>query len=203
MSRLAEEEQIEAYNIPQGVMAQMLRDMAAKGPGVITKIGLDTFVDPAREGGKMNRSAKKDIVERITLDGETWLRYRPIPVDVAVIRGTSADEDGYISLEEEVHYDEVASMAAAAKNNGGLVIAQVKYLKKRGELPCAQVKVRRTSASATRKTVLNSSVYSPREKAVLRLRTKGRLDRGEVPRAAREIKATPRAFTATPKINSR
>lgn len=141
MSRLAEEEQIEAYNLPQGVMAQMLRDMSARGPGVITKIGLDTFVDPTQEGGKMNKSAKEELVERITLDGETWLRYRPLPVDIAVIRGTSADEDGYISMEEEVHYDEVASMAAAAKNNGGLVIAQVKYLKKRGEIPCAQVKV--------------------------------------------------------------
>lgn len=141
MSRLAEEEQVEAYNMPQGVMAQMMRDMAAKGPGVITKIGLDTFVDPVQEGGKMNRSAKDDLVERIMLDGEVWLRYKPISVDVAIIRGTSADEDGYISMEEEVHYDEVVSMAAAAKNNGGIVIAQVKYLKKQGEIPCGRVKI--------------------------------------------------------------
>jgi len=141
MGQLAMEEGVEAYNMPQGVMAQMMRNMAAKGPGVITKIGLDTFIDPRREGGKMNASAKEDLVEVMTIDGEEWLRYKPVPIDVAIIRGTSADEDGYISFEEEVHYDEVTSMAAAAKNNGGIVICQVKYLVKNGCIDVSKVRI--------------------------------------------------------------
>ena len=141
MGQLAASEQLEAYNLPQGVMAQMTRVMAAHGPGVITKIGLDTFVDPRQDGGKMNASAKEDLVELMTIDGEEWLRYKPVPFDVAIIRGTSADEDGYISFEEEVHYDEAVSMAAAAKNNGGIVICQVKYLVKSGSVDISKVRV--------------------------------------------------------------
>ena len=141
MGRLAVEEKIEAYNLPQGVMAQMMRAMAAHGPGVITKIGLETYIDPRQSGGKMNHSAREDLVELMELDGEEWLRYKPIPIDVAILRGTSADEDGYISFEEEVHYDEAVSMAAAAKNNGGIVIVQVKRTVKRGTLPCVQVRI--------------------------------------------------------------
>lgn len=141
MGRLAMEEVIEAYNMPQGVMAQLVRVMAAKGPGVITKIGLDTYIDPRQSGGRMNESAKEDLIELITIDGEEWLRYKPVPFDVAVIRGTTADEDGYISFEEEVHYDEAVSMAAAAKNNGGIVIVQVKRMAKRDTLECAKVRV--------------------------------------------------------------
>lgn len=143
MSQLADEEEIEAYNFPQGVMAQMMRNMAAHGPGVITKIGLGTFADPRLDGGKMNQKARdaEDLVELMNIDGEDWLRYKPVPIDVAIIRGTTADEDGYISFEEEPHYDEADSMAAAAKNNGGIVIAQVKYLAKRGSLDVSKVKV--------------------------------------------------------------
>lgn len=141
MGKLAMEEELEAYNMPQGVMAQMVRTMAAKGPGVITKIGLDTYIDPRQSGGKMNESAKEDLIEVMNIDGEEWLRYKPIPFDVAIIRGTTADEDGYISFEEEVHYDETVSMAAAAKNNGGIVIVQVKRLAKRDSLECAKVRI--------------------------------------------------------------
>lgn len=141
MGKLAVEEEVEAYNMPQGVMAQMVRAMAAKGPGVITKIGLDTYIDPRQSGGKMNESAKEDLIEVMTIDGEDWLRYKPISFDVAIIRGTTADEDGYISFEEEVHYDEAASMAAAAKNSGGIVIVQVKRMAKRDTLECAKVRV--------------------------------------------------------------
>ena len=141
MGQLAVDEAVEAYNMPQGVMSQLLRCMAAHGPGVITKIGLDTFIDPRQEGGKMNASAKEDLVELMTIDGEEWLRYKPVPIDVAIIRGTSADEDGYISFEEEVHYDEAVSMAAAAKNNGGIVICQVKYLARSGSIDISRVRV--------------------------------------------------------------
>lgn len=141
MGKLALEEAMEAYNMPQGVMAQMTRAMAANGPGVITKIGLDTYIDPRQSGGKMNESAKEDLIELILIDGEEWLRYKPVRFDVAIIRGTTADEDGYISFEEEVHYDEAASMATAAKNNGGIVIVQVKRMAKRDTLECAKVRV--------------------------------------------------------------
>lgn len=141
MGELAIKEELEAYNFPQGVLAQMMRVMAAHGPGVITKIGLDTFVDPRQSGGKMNQSAKEDLVEVICIDGEEWLRYKPIPIDVAILRGTSSDPDGYISLEEEAHYDEVAAMAAAAKNNGGIVIVQVKYLVERNSIDLSKIKI--------------------------------------------------------------
>lgn len=141
MGKLAMAEELEAYNMPQGVLAQLMRDMAAKGPGVITKIGMDTYIDPLLSGGKMNNSAQEDLIERITIDGEQWLRYKPIPIDIAIIRGTTADEDGYISFEEEVHYDETLAMAAAAKNNGGIVIVQVKYLAKRDTLTLANVRL--------------------------------------------------------------
>ena len=141
MGQLAIEEDIEAYNLPQGVMAQMMRSMAAHGPGVITKIGLGTYIDPRQECGRMNQSAKDSLVEVIEIGGEEWLRYKPVPIDIAIIRGTTADADGYISLEEEVHYDEVVAMAGAAKNNGGIVIVQVKNLAKADSIPCAKVKI--------------------------------------------------------------
>lgn len=141
MGELAIAEEIEAYNFPQGVMAQMMRNMAEKGPGIITKIGLKTYIDPRLDGGKINQSATEDLVELMEIDGEEWLRYKPIPIDVAIIRGTTADEDGYISCEEEVHYDELVAMAAAAKNNGGIVIAQVKYIAERKSLNVAQTKI--------------------------------------------------------------
>ncbi|HHV11470.1 MAG TPA: acyl CoA:acetate/3-ketoacid CoA transferase [Clostridiales bacterium] len=141
MGQLAMEEEVEAYNFPQGVMAQLIRNMSARGPGVITKIGLGTYIDPRQSGGRINQSAKDDLVELIEIDGEEWMRYKPIPIDVALIRGTTADEDGYISYEEEVHYDEVLAMAAAAKNNGGIVIVQVKQLAKRETLDFAKTKI--------------------------------------------------------------
>ena len=141
MGDLALAEEIEAYNFPQGVMAQMMRDLAAKGPGIITKIGLGTYIDPRLGGGKMNKRAKDDLVEIMHIDGEEWLRYKPTPVNIAVLRGTSADEDGYISVEEEAHYDELLAMAGAAKNNGGIVIVQVKYLVQRGSLAVSQTKI--------------------------------------------------------------
>lgn len=139
--KMAANEEVEAYNFPQGVMAQMMRSMASKGPGVITKIGLNTYIDPRQDGGKMNKRTTEELVEVMNIDGEEWLRYKPVPVDVAILRGTTADEDGYISCEEEVHYDELSAMAGAAKNNGGIVIVQVKNLAKRGALDVALTKI--------------------------------------------------------------
>lgn len=128
LGKLAVDNEIEAYNLPQGVMSQMFRDAAAGKPRTITSVGLHTFVDPALTGGRLNDRTTEDIVERIEFDGQTYLAYRPIRPDVALIRGTTADEHGNVSMEQEVVYLEALSQAMATKNNGGIVIVQVQRL---------------------------------------------------------------------------
>jgi propionate CoA-transferase len=118
----------EAYCLPQGVICQIWRDIAAHRPGVITKIGLGTFVDPRLEGGKMNKATTKDYVKVIQLEGEEWLFYPTFKVDVAIIRGTTADEDGNLTVENEGALMECLPLAQAAKNTGGIVIAEVEYV---------------------------------------------------------------------------
>jgi propionate CoA-transferase len=139
--KLIEEERIEAYNLPSGVLYHMHREAAAKRPGVLTKVGLDTFVDPRRHGGRMNAFTKSDLVEVVQFDGQEWLYYRSIAPDVAIIRGTTADENGNISMEHEGAFLGVVDQALAARNNGGIVIAQVKRLAGNGTLKAQQVKV--------------------------------------------------------------
>ena len=99
MQLLALENKIEAYVLPGGVIMQLMRETAAKRPGLITHVGLGTFVDPLQDGGRMNDAAKDSLVERITIDGKQYLRYLPIPVDVALLKGSAADEEGNISLD--------------------------------------------------------------------------------------------------------
>lgn len=139
MGRLALEEKIEAYNLPQGVISQMYQSIAANKPGVITKTGLNTFIDPRIEGGKMNASAKENLVKVLEIDGDEWLHFPNIKVDVALIRGTTADENGNISYEEEAAILDGISIAQAAKNSGGIVIAQVKNIVKAGTLKSKEV----------------------------------------------------------------
>jgi propionate CoA-transferase len=131
----------EGYCLPQGVIAQLWREIAAHRPGVITKIGLGTFVDPRLEGGKMNKATTEELVQVIQLNGEEWLLYPTFPVDVAIIRGTTADEDGNLTVEDEGALLECMPLAQAAKNSGGIVIAQVQNLAKRGTLHPKQVRV--------------------------------------------------------------
>ena len=119
MQALAREEKIEAYVLPSGVTTQLFREIGAGRPGLITHVGLGTFVDPRQDGGRMNRSAQDTLVELIEIEGRTLLRYRPFPVDVAVLRGSYADADGNISMEEEPANLESFALALAAHNSGG------------------------------------------------------------------------------------
>lgn len=138
MGRLALEEKIEAYNFPQGVLSQLYQAVAAKKPGVITKTGLHTFIDPRIEGGKMNRRATEDLVRLLEIDGEEWLFYPSMKYDFGLVRGTTADAKGNISFEEEAAVLEAVSLCQAVKNSGGIVIAQVKY-RTMGTIPAKQV----------------------------------------------------------------
>lgn len=127
LGKLALENKVAAYNLPQGVISELFREIAARRPGVITHVGLDTFVDPRLEGGKINQAACEagDVVKLIELEGEEKLFYSSFPIDVAVIRATYADEHGNCTFEKEGIYAEAVAQAQAAHNSGGKVIVQV------------------------------------------------------------------------------
>ncbi|MGE4519084.1 MAG: acyl CoA:acetate/3-ketoacid CoA transferase [Desulfobacteraceae bacterium] len=141
LSKLALENKILAYNLPQGVIAHMYRDGAAKKPRTITSVGLGTFVDPRFGGGKINALTKEDIVELIEFDGKEYLAYKTFPIDIAIIRGTTADSQGNITMEKEALTLESLSMAMCAKNSGGLVIAQVERIAEKNSLNPQKVKI--------------------------------------------------------------
>lgn len=128
-------DEVAAYNVPSGILFDMHREAAAKRPGVLTKIGMDTFVDPVRQGCAMNRRAAAiPIVRRERFAGDDWLFFPAIPPDVAIIRATTADERGNLSFEHEGAYLGALDLALAARNNGGIVIAQVKRRARAGSL---------------------------------------------------------------------
>ncbi|HEX6869068.1 MAG TPA: CoA-transferase [Candidatus Limnocylindrales bacterium] len=136
-----EANEIEAYNIPSGILFQLHRAAAVGQPGVLTEVGMDTFMDPRRHGGRMNARTTEDIVSVVDFDGREWLYLRAIPVDVAIIRATTADEFGNLTSEDEGAPLGVLDQAIAARNNGGVVIAQVKRLAEGRTLPAQAVRV--------------------------------------------------------------
>jgi acyl CoA:acetate/3-ketoacid CoA transferase len=140
--RMVVEDRVAAYNVPSGILFDMHRDAAARRPGVLTKVGLDTFVDPIREGCAMNPSAAvRPIVARVEMGGETWLHFPNIPPDVTILRATTADERGNLTYEHEGAYLGGLDQAIAARCNGGLVIAQVKRITAAGSLRPHDVRV--------------------------------------------------------------
>lgn len=141
MQQLARDEKIEAYIFPGGVTMQLFREIAAGRPGLFSHVGLGTFVDPRIEGGKLNKRAKEDLVELATIDGRELLRYKPFPVNVAIIRGSFADAHGNISLDQEAANLDIYAVAAAAHNSGGKVIVQVRTAVEVGTLPARAVRI--------------------------------------------------------------
>lgn len=137
----ARNNELESYCLPQGVIINLWREIGAGRPGLLTKVGLGTFVDPRVEGGRMNACAKDEVVKLVEFQGEEYLFYPSFPVDVCLLRGTIADENGNISFARESVINEGFAVANATKNSGGIVIVQVEYLAKKETLPAKDIKI--------------------------------------------------------------
>lgn len=141
MMKMVFDGEVEAYNFPQGSLSHLTRQIANRSPGLLTQVGLGTFVDPRLEGGKMNSRSTEDLVRLVEFDGQEWLHYPPPRIDVAIIRGTLADERGNITLDKEGVLLEQLAIAQAARRWGGIVICQVERIVKAGSLHPKAVKV--------------------------------------------------------------
>ncbi|APV51935.1 acyl CoA:acetate/3-ketoacid CoA transferase [Betaproteobacteria bacterium GR16-43] len=141
MMSLVMEGKVEAYNFPQGSISHLTRHIASRSPGLLTKVGLGTFVDPRLEGGKLNSKSTEDLVRLVEFAGEEWLFYPTPRIDVAIIRGTLADENGNITLDKEGVLLEQLSIAQAARACGGIVICQVENIVKAGSLHPKAVRI--------------------------------------------------------------
>ena len=138
---LAANNQLQSWCLPQGIAVSIWREIAAGRPGLLSKVGLGTFVDPRMEGGRMNQCTEGNVAELVEFDGEEYLYYKSFPLQVALLRGTIADENGNISFMNEGILNEGLAVAAAAHNSGGIVIVQVQYLTKNDTIPPKDVKI--------------------------------------------------------------
>src|SRR5688572_20816243 len=141
LGRMAADNLIEAWNLPLGCVSQLFREISGRRPGLLSRVGLGTFVDPRQGGGKLNPINTRDLIRVMEIDGQEWLFYEAMPVDVAIIRGTTADPDGNVSMEREALILDNLAIAMAAKASKGFVIAQVERLAATDALPARQVVV--------------------------------------------------------------
>ena len=141
IGQLVQENKIQAYNLPEGVITHLYRDIAAGKPGTLSPVGLGTFVDPRLEGGKMNSVTAEDIVELLTMNGKECLFYKALPINVVFIRGTTADPDGNVTMEKEALVLENLALAMAARNSHGYVICQVERIAAEGSLDSRDVRL--------------------------------------------------------------
>jgi propionate CoA-transferase len=141
VAEAAQNNKIQGYNLPQGIISKLYRTCAAGEQGIFSKVGLHTYVDPRLGGGKVNEVTKDDIVKLLNIDGEEWLFYKATPINVALIRATSADPSGNLSMEKEALTLDCLAQAMAAHNNGGIVIAQVERVVADGSLKPKDVRV--------------------------------------------------------------
>src|SRR3712207_2251742 len=141
LGKMAADGLIEAWNLPLGCVSQLFREIAGRRPGLLSRVGLGTFDDPRQGGGRLNANSVQDLVRVMEIDGREWLFYLAVPVNVAVIRGTTADPDGNVSMEREALILDNLAIAMAAKAGKGFVVAQVERLAAPGALPAKQVEV--------------------------------------------------------------
>jgi propionate CoA-transferase len=141
IERLIAENRIQAYNLPEGVITHLYRDIAAGRPGTLSRVGIGTFVDPRHEGGRMNAATVEQMVRVVEVDGEDYLFFRALPVNVALIRGTTADPDGNVTMERETLILDSLALAIAARNSRGLTLCQVERVATEGSLDARNVKV--------------------------------------------------------------